>query len=117
MTTQVQPPTEPRGSVRTADALRSRIDRGDGSDKVDFPDPAASPLGTDDEAAGTPPTSADIAQAAGHELSRATADAPSGGGERATAELREGRGIPVWVWALVAVLIAGAVGAAVVPLA
>lgn len=29
--------------------------RGSARDKVAFPDPAAAPLGTDDEAAGTPP--------------------------------------------------------------
>lgn len=33
--------------------LRDRIDHGEAGDKVDFPDPAAAPLGTDEEAAGT----------------------------------------------------------------
>lgn len=117
MTTPMQPRPEPRGSVTTADALRSRIDRGGGSDKVDFPDPAASPLGTDDEAAGTPPTPADVAHAAAHELSRPPADAPADVRERVATELREGRGIPAWVWVLAGLLIAGAVTVAVVPLA
>ncbi|MFM9860798.1 hypothetical protein RUR49_20265 [Pseudoxanthobacter sp. M-2] len=117
MTTQVQPPPEPRGPVTTADALRSRIDRGDGSDKVDFPDPAASPLGTDDEAAGTPPTRSDVAQAAAHELSRPPADAPADVHERVPTRLREGRGIPAWVWVLAGLMIAGAVTVAVVSLA
>jgi hypothetical protein len=36
--------------------LRDAIDRGRTGSKVPFPDPAAAPLGTDDEAAGTPPT-------------------------------------------------------------
>ncbi len=36
------------------DQLRGEIDRGRTGDKVAFPDPAAAPLGTDDEAAGTP---------------------------------------------------------------
>lgn len=39
----------------TADALRHSLDRGRGGDKTDFSDPAAAPLGTDDEAAGFRP--------------------------------------------------------------
>lgn len=34
--------------------LRGDIDAGRNHDKVPFPDPAAAPLGTDDEAAGAP---------------------------------------------------------------
>lgn len=34
--------------------LRQKIDTGQTDDKVDFPDPAAAPLGTDDEASGNP---------------------------------------------------------------
>lgn len=40
----------------TSAKLRHDIDRGRGGDKVDVIDPAAAPLGTDDEAAGTPPS-------------------------------------------------------------
>ena len=65
----------PRAPVETTDRLRHEIDRGSGSDKVPFPDPAASPLGTDDEAAGQPPSEAEVALAAEHEL-RPTASAP-----------------------------------------
>jgi hypothetical protein len=36
------------------DQLRHAIDSGRTGDKVNFPDPAAAPLGTDSEAAGTP---------------------------------------------------------------
>ncbi len=43
--------------------LRRAIDSGRTGDKVDFPDPAVAPLGTDDEAAGTPPTDARAAMA------------------------------------------------------
>ena len=39
----------------TSDRLRTEIDTGRTGDKIGFPDPAAAPLGTDDEAAGTPP--------------------------------------------------------------
>jgi hypothetical protein len=42
--------------MRNAQQLRHAIDSGRTGDKVAFPDPAAAPLGTDDEAAGTPPT-------------------------------------------------------------
>jgi len=39
----------------TTAQLKHDIDRGRGGDKVDVIDPATAPLGTDDEAAGTPP--------------------------------------------------------------
>jgi len=42
-----------RGS--TVSQLRDDIDRGRTGEKVDWSDPAAAPLGTDEEAAGTPP--------------------------------------------------------------
>lgn len=38
----------------TTEDLRNRIDRGETGDKVRVSDPAAAPLGTDDEAAGAP---------------------------------------------------------------
>ena len=38
----------------TIDRLRADINEGRTLDKVRFPDPAAAPLGSDDEAAGTP---------------------------------------------------------------
>lgn len=40
----------------TSDRLRKDIDRGRAGDKTDYPDPAAAPLGTDDEAGGNPPS-------------------------------------------------------------
>lgn len=58
--TPPEPPANP-------DRLRQRIDRGKGADKVDFPDPAAAPLGTDDEAAGTPITQEQLQTAMAHE--------------------------------------------------
>ena len=42
-------------SASNVDQLRDDIDRGRTGDKADWSDPAAAPLGTDDEAAGTPP--------------------------------------------------------------
>lgn len=46
---------------RTVDELRSAIDREGQGDKVDYPDPAAAPLGTDAEAGGHPPTPDELA--------------------------------------------------------
>ena len=42
--------------MTTTDRLRFDIDSGRTGDKVAAPDPAAAPLGTDEEAAGTPPS-------------------------------------------------------------
>lgn len=52
----------------TADALRQSLDHGKGQDKVNFRDPAAAPLGTDDEAGGHPPTREQVRMAAASEL-------------------------------------------------
>ena len=43
-----------RQSGATTEQLRDDIDQGRTGDKVRFPDPAVAPLGTDEEAAGTP---------------------------------------------------------------
>jgi hypothetical protein len=48
--------------------LRAAIDRGLTGDKVCWSDPAAAPLGADDEAAGTPPSAADVSAAHSAEL-------------------------------------------------
>jgi len=50
-----QPPTSPQ--------LRDDINSGRTGDKTAGFDPAAAPLGTDEEAAGTPPSPGEIAQA------------------------------------------------------
>lgn len=54
----------------TTDRLRSEIDHGQTGDKVDFMDPAAAPLGTDDEAAGSAPTHEQIRHGEQQELHR-----------------------------------------------
>lgn len=56
-------PTEGAGPRRYADLLRHEIDSGRTGDKVAYPDPAAAPLGTDDEAAGHPPSAAAVTRA------------------------------------------------------
>lgn len=43
--------------------VRKRTDSGKAGDKVDFPDPAAAPLGTDEEAGGARTSEEDIARA------------------------------------------------------
>lgn len=48
--------------------LRIAIDRSAGRDKVAVSDPAAAPLGTDEEAAGTPVAPGDVARAAEYEI-------------------------------------------------
>lgn len=50
------------------DKLRANIDSGRTGDKVPGPDPAAAPLGTDEEAAGTPITSEQVDIARSHEV-------------------------------------------------
>jgi acetyl esterase/lipase len=52
----------------TTAKLKHDINRGRAGDKVDAIDPAAAPLGTDDEAAGTPPSPAAVAIAHHNEV-------------------------------------------------
>ena len=54
----------------TVEQLRADIDSGRTGDKVSGSDPAMAPLGTDDEAAGTPPSPAAIAMTRRIENSR-----------------------------------------------
>jgi hypothetical protein len=60
----------------TAEQLRDDIDSGRTGDKVRGSDPAMAPLGTDAEAAGTPLSGADLAQARRQEGSRGAAPQP-----------------------------------------
>lgn len=57
--------------METTDRLRHDIDRGLAGDKVRVPDPAAAPLGTDDEAAGRPPSQRRVRLARWHEIQKA----------------------------------------------
>lgn len=52
--------------IETTEQLRVAIDQGNG--KADASDPAAAPLGTDDEAGGSPNTVAQVRLAAAHEI-------------------------------------------------
>jgi hypothetical protein len=51
----------------TTAQLRDGIDRGRTGDKIKVSDPAAAPLGTDEEAAGTPPSAEAVRQARHYE--------------------------------------------------
>ena len=79
--------------------LRAEIDSGETGDKVPFPDPAAAPLGTDDEAGGFPLRPRDVAAAAARETSRSTpTEAPDRTGP--------------WVWAMVLAVLLVTIAAA-----
>jgi len=58
----------PNTPIETTEQLRIAIDQGYGGDKTDAGDPAAAPLGTDDEAGGNPNTRAQVLSAAAHEV-------------------------------------------------
>ena len=63
---------------RYPEELRGAIDSGRTGDKVAYPDPAAAPLGTDDEAAGVGPPPWAVRQALERETARpASAEAVS----------------------------------------
>ncbi|MFW5641196.1 MAG: hypothetical protein ACOCTP_02970 [Roseicyclus sp.] len=82
----------PERNAPTADKLRDRIDRGRAGDKVNASDPAAAPLGTDAEAAGTPPSEEQLRRAWQAEVendARADQAEPDRGKPR-PAELQQG---------------------------
>jgi hypothetical protein len=66
----------------TAERLRADINRGRTGDKVPFHDPAAAPLGTDDEAGGTPPSAERVAMARAHEIGGDSRNGPAVTDER-----------------------------------
>lgn len=83
-----------------AEDLRRRIDRGETGDKVPAFDPAAAPLGTDDEAGGAPPGGAAVGAALADEAGSGRPRAPSG--QAAEAGLARHRP----PWGLVALIVA-----------
>ena len=87
----------------TASQLRDDIDSGRTHDKVAKSDPAAAPLGTDDEAAGAPPTPEEVAMAHRHETARNVAEQPSAS---RVATQTAGRASSTIVWAIVAAVVA-----------
>jgi hypothetical protein len=69
----------------TTAKLRYDIDRGRGGDKVGAVDPAAAPLGTDEEAAGTPPSPEAVAMAYAQEIGSAPISSERRNGDHAVA--------------------------------
>ncbi len=64
------PPLDERPNVAR---LRRAIDTGESGHKAPVRDPAAAPLGTDEEAGGTPPTPEQLAAAAQLEMAQRVA--------------------------------------------
>jgi hypothetical protein len=58
----------PNTPIETTEQLRIAIDQGHAGDKVDAGDPAAAPLGTDDEAGGTSNSTAQVRLAAANDV-------------------------------------------------
>jgi hypothetical protein len=88
-----------RSQPQTAAQIRADIDSGATAEKIGFPDPAAAPLGTDDEAAGTPLSIEQISM-------DAAARPP-----RPPTPQSDGRGFGIYVAIVVAII--GAFGAAI----
>jgi hypothetical protein len=63
MATADPPSSTPNPSPPTTSQVRHAIDSGETGDKVAVSDPAAAPLGSDDEAAGRPPSAVERAKA------------------------------------------------------
>ena len=87
----------------TAERLRADIDLGYTGDKVLGSDPAMAPLGTDEEAAGSPPSADAVAQARRYETSTPVSQP----------QPQKGLG---YAWVLISIIIIFAVAIVVGPL-
>jgi hypothetical protein len=85
----------------TSDQISTSISRGATGDKVDYPDPAAAPLGTDEEAAGTPLGPVALSQAQEYERRPAFDEA------NLTASHRKQPGTQamIWIWGMLGVVV------------
>ncbi len=97
-----EPSDRPDSTARTAAASREDIDAGRAGDKVDTVDPAAAPLGTDDEAAGRKHEAEIIALAARRERRRPVGTDP----DRTQAGGMEHGGWTAWIVVGVALVLA-----------
>jgi hypothetical protein len=94
------------GQRKHADELRHALDRGLGGDKVNFTDPAAAPLGTDDEAAGTTPTPEQVDLALAAKIGERRDDPTSGRRDRTIASLQiGGYGAGAWIITILAIVL------------
>jgi hypothetical protein len=91
---------QPKEPPASGAPLRGAIDSGETRDKVPGSDPAASPLGTDDEAAGTPISARQSEAAIRQETGRGSAVPPEPASTTTT-----GAGPRVWVWMVGAILV------------
>jgi hypothetical protein len=78
MTRSSRSKKKPRSSAPNVSQLRDAIDRGRTGDKVSHSDPAAVPLGTDDESAGYPPTAEQVRPAMARERGHGVASETHG---------------------------------------
>lgn len=97
---QASEPPGPSGTGRgpTAAQLKADIDRGRTGDKVELTDPGLSPLGTDDEAAGTPPSPDRVAAARAYETRER---GPEGKPDNPALDRRTGPALPLFVGLIV----------------
>lgn len=98
---------------RNVTHLRDAIDRGATGSKVPYSDPAAAPLGTDEEAAGTPPSAEAVRRAYLHETGNSAAHAPDAHDATAGVGLPQRSGAKGRWIAIIGVLVAASVLAAV----
>jgi hypothetical protein len=85
------------GPAPTTSQLRNKIDSGLAGSKIEAPDPAAAPLGTDDEAAGTSPSAEAVRMAMRHEVETT----PNSAGED-----RLDAGVPIYLLILAGIVAA-----------
>lgn len=95
--------SQARSGPAEASRLRDEIDRGGAGDKVAFSDPAAAPLGTDDEAAGAPPTYRQARAAREQEGARSAGEGSKGTPAGLNAGINRWTGVAI-VLATVAIL-------------
>ena len=101
---------EPRKTA-TSEQLRHAIDRGKTGSKLPYPDPAAAPLGTDDEAGGAPTDPGVLHDVLQRETRSAAAHSGVGASANAAIANRSGFRYPL-LWLAVVVLVAVIIGVA-----
>jgi hypothetical protein len=106
---QPRPPEPLRTQPRNLDQYRHQTDAGRFGDKVAVGDPAAAPIGTDDEAAGMPVPADIVAATAAHQSQIAQGEAATRAHEASTlTTTRRDHAVVGWLLLLLAVLFFGA---------
>jgi cobalamin biosynthesis Mg chelatase CobN len=90
------PPTSatPHSAHANVDQLRHAIDRGRTGSKVPHADPAAAPLGTDEEAAGTPPAPETVTRTYQRETGNPAAHSGSANASHSPTRSKSGHAVP-----------------------